>query len=71
MTESRLGKKVEEGDYNALVEITGYLVAVKERQSTTDDMFEPLQHTIDLLKSYEQELPDSVYKQLEVSVSMK
>ena len=30
-------------------------------------MFEPLQHTIALLKVYEQELPDVVYKQLEVN----
>ncbi|KAI7797195.1 putative dynein heavy chain 9, partial [Triplophysa rosa] len=65
LTESGLGKKVEEGDYNGLVEIMGNLMAVKERQSTTDDMFEPLKHTIDLLKTYQQELPDAVYKQLE------
>ncbi|XP_026133128.1 dynein axonemal heavy chain 9 [Carassius auratus] len=66
LTEAGLGKKVEEGDYNGLVEIMGYLMAVKERQSTTDEMFEPLQHTIDLLKTYDQELPELVYKQLEV-----
>uniref|UniRef100_A0A672SZQ6 Dynein axonemal heavy chain 17 n=1 Tax=Sinocyclocheilus grahami TaxID=75366 RepID=A0A672SZQ6_SINGR len=66
LTEAGLGKKVEEGDYNGLVDIMGYLMAVKERQSTTDEMFEPLQHTIDLLKTYEQELPELVYKQLEV-----
>lgn len=44
----------------------GNLLAVKERQNTTDTMFEPLQQTIALLKEYEQELPDVVYKQLEV-----
>lgn len=44
----------------------GHLLAVKERQQTTDTMFEPLQQTIALLKVYEQELPDVVYKQLEV-----
>uniref|UniRef100_A0A8C2C4N6 AAA+ ATPase domain-containing protein n=1 Tax=Cyprinus carpio TaxID=7962 RepID=A0A8C2C4N6_CYPCA len=66
LTEAGLGKKVEEGDYNGLVEIMGYLMAVKDRQSTTDEMFEPLQHTIDLLKTYDQELPELVYKQLEV-----
>ncbi|KAL6475225.1 hypothetical protein MHYP_G00162650 [Metynnis hypsauchen] len=63
--ESGLSKKVEEGDYAGLVEVMGHLMAVKERQSATDEMFEPLQHTIDLLKTYEQELPDVVYKQLE------
>lgn len=71
VTETGFGKKVEEGDYNGLKEIMGYLMAVKERQSITDEMFKPLQHTIDLLKTYEQELPDIVYKQLEVSFSIK
>ncbi|XP_051731342.1 dynein axonemal heavy chain 9-like isoform X1 [Ctenopharyngodon idella] len=66
VTETGFGKKVEEGDYNGLKEIMGYLMAVKERQSITDEMFKPLQHTIDLLKTYEQELPDVVYKQLEM-----
>ncbi|XP_056325895.1 dynein heavy chain 9, axonemal [Danio aesculapii] len=66
LTEAGLGQKVEEGDYGGLVEIMGFLMAVKERQSSTDEMFEPLQQTIDLLKTYEQELPDVVYKQLEV-----
>ena len=31
-------------------------------------MFEPLKQTIELLKTYDQEMPDIVYKQLEVSV---
>lgn len=57
---------MEEGDFDGLVDIMGYLKAVKERQITTDQMFEPLQHTIDLLKTYGQELPEVVYKQLEV-----
>lgn len=71
VTESGLGQTVEEGDYNGLVEIMGNLMAVKERQITTDDMFEPLLHTIDLLKTYKQELPDAVYKQLEVSLCIQ
>ncbi|KAF5902959.1 dynein heavy chain 9, axonemal, partial [Clarias magur] len=65
VTETGLSKKVEGGDYAGLVEIMGHLMAVKERQSATDEMFEPLQQTIDLLKTYEQELPEVVYKQLE------
>uniref|UniRef100_A0AAQ5YU21 Dynein axonemal heavy chain 17 n=1 Tax=Amphiprion ocellaris TaxID=80972 RepID=A0AAQ5YU21_AMPOC len=63
--EAGLGQQVEEGDYSGLVGIIGHLLAVKERQNTTDTMFEPLQQTIALLKVYEQELPDVVYKQLE------
>lgn len=67
MVETGLSQRVEEGDYAALVEVMGHLLAVKDRQSSTDAMFEPLQHTIALLKVYEQELPDVVYKQLEVN----
>ncbi|XP_056673432.1 dynein axonemal heavy chain 9 isoform X2 [Monodelphis domestica] len=63
--ESGLNKKIEKGDFAGLVEIMRTLMALKERQSSTDEMFEPLKHTIDLLKIYEQELPDSVFKQLE------
>lgn len=50
-----------------MVEVMGHLATLKERQSSTDDMFEPLKQTIELLKSYEQELPETVFKQLEVS----
>uniref|UniRef100_A0A8B9TAI3 Dynein heavy chain 9, axonemal n=1 Tax=Anas platyrhynchos TaxID=8839 RepID=A0A8B9TAI3_ANAPL len=60
-----LSKKVEKGDYDGLVEIMGHLMAVKERHSVTDAMFEPLKQTIELLKTYEQQLPEEVYKQLE------
>ncbi|ROK76652.1 Dynein heavy chain 9, axonemal [Anabarilius grahami] len=62
-TETGFGKKVEEGDCNGLKEVMGYLMAVKEQQSVTDEMFE--QHIIGLLKTYEQELPDVIHKQLE------
>ncbi|XP_062448100.1 dynein axonemal heavy chain 9 [Rhea pennata] len=60
-----LSKKVEKGDYDGLVEIMGHLMAVKERHSVTDKMFEPLKQTIELLKIYEQQLPEEVHKQLE------
>lgn len=66
MAKVGLGQRVEEGDYSGLVGVMGHLLAVKERQTTTDAMFEPLHNTITLLKVYEQELPDVVYKQLEV-----
>ncbi|KAL0984038.1 hypothetical protein UPYG_G00136240 [Umbra pygmaea] len=64
VTEAGLSSRVVEGDYDGLVGVMGHLLAVKERQGVTDVMFEPLQHTITLLKTYEQELPDVVYKQL-------
>ncbi|KAG8542256.1 hypothetical protein GDO81_027097, partial [Engystomops pustulosus] len=65
VAEHGLSKQLKEGDYNGLVEIMGHLMAVKDRQSSTDELFEPLKQTIELLKIYEQELPDEVYKQLE------
>ncbi|XP_033732158.1 dynein beta chain, ciliary-like [Pecten maximus] len=64
-TDGGLTKPVEEGDYNGLVECMGYLFAVKERQATTDEMFEPLKQTIELLKTYEQEMPEEVHLQLQ------
>lgn len=66
-SENGLLKKVEKGDFQGLVEIMGHLMALKERQSSTDEMFEPLKQTIELLKTYGQELPETVFEQLEVS----
>lgn len=43
----------------------GHLMAVKDRQAGTDEMFEPLKHTIELLKTYGQELPEEVHLQLQ------
>ncbi|XP_014887254.1 dynein axonemal heavy chain 9 isoform X4 [Poecilia latipinna] len=64
VTEAGLSQQVQEGDYRGLVEVMGHLLAVKERQTSTDTMFEPLQQTIALLKMYEQDLPEVVYKHL-------
>lgn len=62
-----LQQPVEEGDYERLVNVMGYLMNVKERQLTTDDMFEPLEQTIELLKFYDQELPEEVNVLLQVT----
>lgn len=51
---------VNEGDYEGLVNIMAYLMHVKERALTTDDMFEPMQETIDLLKYYDMDIPEEV-----------
>ena len=56
---------VEEGDYDSLVGVMMHLLAVKDRQAATDNMFEPLKQTIELLKSYDQELSDDVHQQLQ------
>ncbi|NXJ23235.1 DYH9 protein, partial [Dicrurus megarhynchus] len=63
--ERGLSRKVEKGDYGGLVEVMGHLLAVKERRSATDAMFEPLKETIELLRAYEQQLPEEVHQQLE------
>lgn len=64
--EKGLSRKVEKGDYGGLVELMGHLLAVKERHSATDAMFEPLKDSIELLRAYEQQLPEEVHQQLEV-----
>lgn len=61
-----LTQTVEEGDYNGLVAVMGHLMAVKDRQTVTDEMFEPLKQTIELLKTYGQEMPEEVHTQLQV-----
>ncbi|XP_052825334.1 dynein beta chain, ciliary isoform X1 [Octopus bimaculoides] len=60
-----LGKTVEEGDYDQLVAVMEQLNAVHKRQDDTDMMFEPLKETIELLKTYDQEMPESVHQQIE------
>ncbi|KAK3091630.1 hypothetical protein FSP39_021358 [Pinctada imbricata] len=64
-TDGGMLKPVEEGDYKGLVECMGFLFAVKDRQATTDEMFEPLKQTIELLKTYDQEMPEEVHQQLQ------
>ena len=63
---SGLSVTVEEGDYDGLVDVVMNLLAVKDRQPTTDNMFEPLKQTIELLKTYNQEMPDEIHQLLEV-----
>ncbi|XP_066292954.1 dynein beta chain, ciliary-like [Branchiostoma lanceolatum] len=62
---SGLSQEVEEGDYDGLVGVMGHLMAVRDRQATTDEMFEPLKHTIELLKTYDQEMSEEVHTQLQ------
>jgi dynein heavy chain len=49
-TDSGLQQQVVEGDFEGLVGVMGYIIAVKERTNNTDNMFEPLKQTIELLK---------------------
>ncbi|XP_036920260.1 dynein heavy chain 17, axonemal [Sturnira hondurensis] len=56
---------LKEGDYDGLVQMMGHLMKVKERQSATDTMFEPLKQTIELLKTYGEEMPEETHLKLQ------
>ncbi|KAG7259758.1 hypothetical protein CRUP_010534 [Coryphaenoides rupestris] len=60
-----LASKVSDGDYAGLVDIMGHLMAIRDRQISTEQHFQPLTSTAELLKTYGQQLPESVYTQLE------
>lgn len=64
-----LSNKVTDGDYAGLVDIMGHLMAIRDRQISNEQHFKPLKSTAELLKSYGQQLPESVYTQLEVSTN--
>jgi len=64
-----LNQPIKEGDYTGLVKVMGHVMAVKDRTTATDEMFDPLKDTIELLKSYSQEMPENVYLQLQVCQS--
>ncbi|CAI2736889.1 unnamed protein product, partial [Dicrocoelium dendriticum] len=70
VTNKNLGVPLKEGDYDSLVHVMEHLSNVRERQTATDELFEPLKQTIELLKTYKQELPDEVHKLLEVSPNL-
>ncbi|KAM4626866.1 dynein axonemal heavy chain 11-like [Discoglossus pictus] len=63
-TEKGLTKKVKGEDYALLVEIMGYLMAIRDRPST-DETFKNLKATAELLQCYGQQLPDQIYSQIE------
>lgn len=66
-TEIGLAKTVTDGDYAKLVDIMGHLMAIRDRQLSTEQQFKPLKATSNLLKTYNQQLPEHVYILLEVT----
>ena len=66
VTDKGLTAQVKEGDYIGLVRLMASVMAVKERQSATDEMFEPLRETIELLKAYDHDMSEDVHLQLQV-----
>ncbi|KAM3917468.1 dynein axonemal heavy chain 11-like [Leptodactylus fuscus] len=59
-----LSKKIKGEDYNVLVETMGHLMAIRDRPST-EEHFRYLKSTVEMLKTYGQQLPDNVQTQLE------
>ena len=57
-------------DYDGLVDVMCHLIAIKDRQETTDIMFEPLKQTIELLSTYSQEMSEEVHQLLEVRMHL-
>jgi dynein heavy chain, axonemal len=53
-------QSVTEGDYGGLVKLMGFLMNLKERSAVTDEMFEPLTDTIELMKYYDMDIPEEV-----------
>ena len=70
VTDVGLTEEVAEGDYTGLVDVMGHLMAVKDRSITTDEMFEPLKHTIELLRSYDQEMSEETHSLLQVVIAL-
>ncbi|KAI9142914.1 dynein heavy chain and region D6 of dynein motor-domain-containing protein [Paraphysoderma sedebokerense] len=59
-----LSQKIEEGDYEGLVRAMNMLHAIKQRTPTTDNMFDPLRKTINLLKTFGVEMPEDTHRLL-------
>ncbi|KAM7420609.1 hypothetical protein PAMA_015032 [Pampus argenteus] len=66
-----LFQPVVKGDHCGLVEVMSHLLAIRDRQTATDKMFEPLRDTVILLERYGVIIPDQVYSQLESEKSIR
>ncbi|KAM9783033.1 dynein axonemal heavy chain 11 [Neosynchiropus ocellatus] len=64
-TTEGLTKPVAKGDHHGLVEMMTHLMAIRDRRSATDKMFEPLKATILLLQGYRVGIPEQVHAHLE------
>ena len=60
-----LMQQVHENDYNGLIKVMEFLKIVKEKQATTDTMFEPLGKICELLRSYGVVIPEESLVQLQ------
>ncbi|XP_023241616.1 dynein beta chain, ciliary-like, partial [Centruroides sculpturatus] len=64
-SEIGLSQHIEEGDYTTLVSVLGYLKAVKDRQEITDEMFQPLQKSVELLQNYKLQISEDTLTKLQ------
>jgi hypothetical protein len=64
--EASVGLKTEitEGSYDKLVYVMGYLNAVTSRAESTDRCFGPLNDTVQLLRTFDVDMPDAVHQLL-------
>ncbi|MED6234546.1 hypothetical protein ATANTOWER_026276 [Ataeniobius toweri] len=60
-----LNSPVAKGDHQGFIDIMSHLLAVRDRQSAIDKMFEPLRGTIVLLEHYGVTIPELFYNQME------
>ena len=58
-------QQVKEDDYDGLVKVMEFLKVVKEKQLTTDTMFEPLGKIIEMLRGYGVVIPEESLVQLQ------
>lgn len=58
--------EVPESSYDALVEVMAYLGGVRDRLTRTDAIFSPLAATIQLIKNYNLDLPETIHLLLQV-----
>ena len=58
-------QQVKEDDYDGLVKVMEFLKVVKEKQVTTDTMFEPLGKIIEMLRGYGVVIPEESLVQLQ------
>ncbi|XP_065334425.1 dynein beta chain, ciliary-like [Cloeon dipterum] len=63
--EAGLQKAVKDNDYQSLVNVMSFLRQIKSRALETDQMFAPLQETLELLAVYDHEMPEEIHVLLE------
>jgi dynein heavy chain len=59
-----LSVKIDEGDYDGLIKAMGLLHAIKIRMTATDNIFEPIRKTVNLLRQFGVEFDEHVHKLL-------